>query len=211
MAGGKPGSLAELDLRAERSRRRSAKRRADLRRRDATRRLVRRPVLLSFVLLVLALAAVGGPRGVAEAQRLVEHRDATGPRCPLPADLRPSFVAAARDTGLSLSLLAAVAQIESRFDARARSNAGAVGVLQVMPATAASLRLDATEPATNVLAGARYLKQLLDRYGSTDTALAAYNAGPTAVDRAGGMAPTDETVAYVANVQARWRALNGCR
>jgi soluble lytic murein transglycosylase-like protein len=80
-----------------------------------------------------------------------------------------------------------------------------------MPQTAASLRLDASEPATNVLAGARYLKQLLDRYGSTDTALAAYNAGPTAVDRAGGMAPTDETVAYVANVQARWRALNGCR
>jgi soluble lytic murein transglycosylase-like protein len=61
------------------------------------------------------------------------------------------------------------------------------------------------------MAGARYLKLLLDRYHSTDQALAAYNAGPTAVDRAGGIAPSRETLTYVTNVQARWRALAGCR
>lgn len=210
MAGGRRGSLAELDLRAERSRRRSHKRRAQLRHRRATKRAVRRPVLLSVGLLFLTLAAVGGPRGVAEAQRLVSPA-ASGARCPLPADLRPAFSRAAHDTGISLSLLVSVAHVESRFDTNARSGAGAVGVLQVMPATAAALRLDPNEPQSNVLAGARYLKQMLDRYHSTDVALAAYNAGPTAVDRAGGVAPTEETVAYVANVQQRWNALSGCR
>ena len=79
-----------------------------------------------------------------------------------------------------------------------------------MPTTAASLNLNVDDPASNVLAGARYLKLLLARYQSTDLALAAYNAGPTAVDRAGG-APSDQTLTYVANVQARWRALGGCR
>jgi soluble lytic murein transglycosylase len=60
-----------------------------------------------------------------------------------------------------------------------------------------------------VLAGARYLKILLDRYHRTDLALAAYNAGPTLVDRVGG-APWAETQTYVANVQQRWAALAGC-
>ena len=84
-------------------------------------------------------------------------------------------------------------------------------VLRTSVGGAKSLELDADRPDTNVLAGARYLRLLLDRYSSTDLALAAYNAGPTAVDRAGGMPPTDETIAYVKNVQARWRALAGCR
>ena len=60
-----------------------------------------------------------------------------------------------------------------------------------------------------MLAGARYLKLLLNRFQSTDLALAAYNAGPTAVSRV-GRAPSRETLTYVANVQSRWRALSGC-
>ncbi len=132
-------------------------------------------------------------------------------RCPIPSRFRTAFVRAARDTGFQLSMLVAVAEVESRFQPDARSAADARGLLQVLPSTARSLKLDADKPETNVLAGARYLRLLLDRYSSTDLALAAYNAGPTAVDRAGGMAPTTETVAYVANVQARWRALSGCR
>jgi soluble lytic murein transglycosylase-like protein len=79
----------------------------------------------------------------------------------------------------------------------------------VLPSTGKSLNLSVDTPSTNVLAGARYLKILLDRYSRTDLALAAYNAGPTAVDRAGG-APGPETFSYVANVQARWAALKGC-
>ena len=63
-----------------------------------------------------------------------------------------------------------------------------------MPATARELRLDGNDPAANVLAGARYLRQMIDRFGSLDLALAAYNAGPSAVERAGG-APTTATLA----------------
>ncbi|HEY5059051.1 MAG TPA: lytic transglycosylase domain-containing protein [Gaiellaceae bacterium] len=132
-----------------------------------------------------------------------------GARCPIPPRFRTAFVDAARDTGFQLSMLVAVAQVESRFKPNARSEADARGLLQVLPSTAASLKLNVDNPVTNVLAGARYLKLLLDRYSRTDLALAAYNAGPTAVDRAGG-APTGETVSYVANVQQRWALLAGC-
>ena len=91
----------------------------------------------------------------------------------------------------------------------ARSYAGAQGLLQLMPATARSLRLRHDDPASNVLAGALYLRQLLDRFGSVELALAAYNAGPTAVERAGA-APTLATLRYVKNVEARAEALAGC-
>jgi soluble lytic murein transglycosylase-like protein len=107
-------------------------------------------------------------------------------------------------------MLVAVAQVESNLTAGARSNADARGLLQVLPSTGAALELDVDHPATNVLAGARYLAQLLQEFHSTDLALAAYNAGPTAVAHAGG-APTQETLDYVANVTALWRELRGCR
>jgi len=130
--------------------------------------------------------------------------------CPVPAAFRPAFVRAARDTGLPLAMLVAVGQVESNLTADARSSADARGLLQVLPSTAAELRLDVDRPASNVLAGARYLEQLLQEFHSTDLALAAYNAGPTAVADAGG-APTQETLDYVANVTALWRDLRGCR
>lgn len=106
-------------------------------------------------------------------------------------------------------MLVAVAQVESRFDVNARSSAGARGLLQVLPATASSLRLDPNRPGSNVLAGARYLSLLLERFQRVDLALAAYNAGPTVVD-ALGRAPSRETQTYVANVERRWSALAGC-
>jgi soluble lytic murein transglycosylase-like protein len=130
--------------------------------------------------------------------------------CPVPSLYRPAFARAARDTGLPLAMLVAVAQVESNLRADARSSADARGLLQVLPSTAAELRLDADRPDSNVLAGARYLRQLLEQFHSTDLALAAYNAGPTAVTEAGG-APTAETADYVENVTALWRELRGCR
>jgi len=130
--------------------------------------------------------------------------------CPVPAAYRPAFAHAARDTGLPLAMLVAVGQVESNLRADARSSADARGLLQVLPSTAATLRLNADRPASNVLAGARYRQQLLQRFHSTDLALAAYNAGPTAVAEAGG-APTAGTLDYVANVTALWRELRGCR
>jgi soluble lytic murein transglycosylase-like protein len=130
--------------------------------------------------------------------------------CPIPASYRGAFVRAAHDSRLPLAMLVAVGHIESNLTADARSSADARGLLQVLPSTAAELRLDADRPETNVLAGARYLRQLLDHFRSTDLALAAYNAGPTAVSEAGG-APSGETAQYVANVTALWRELRGCR
>jgi soluble lytic murein transglycosylase-like protein len=176
---------------------------------------------LALLLCVAGLACTGavafaaGPhdRVVAAAKARIPAIPAGGEavvgRCPIPAKFRPAFVRAAKDTGFQLSMLVAVAQVESRFVPTARSSADARGLLQVMPATARSLRLDADTPSTNVLAGARYLKILLERYSRTDLALAAYNAGPTAVDAAGG-APWPETQTYVANVQQRWASLAGC-
>jgi peptidoglycan DL-endopeptidase CwlO len=128
----------------------------------------------------------------------------------VPARYRAAFTHAAFDTNLPVEMLVAVAQVESQMTPTARSSADARGLLQVLPSTAATLRLDVDRPATNVLAGARYLKQLLDEFHSTDLALAAYNAGPTAVADAGG-APTQETLDYVANVTSLWRNLRGCR
>lgn len=135
---------------------------------------------------------------------------ASGDRCPVPARFRPAFVEAARDSRLPLALLTAVARVESQFVHTAVSAAGARGLLQVMPATADELELSADSPEENVLAGARYLRTLFDRFGSSDLALAAYNAGPTAVEDAGG-APVGETVTYVADVTSLWRSLSGCR
>lgn len=147
-----------------------------------------------------ALAAAAAPP--AQAEQL--------PTCPIPARYRAAFEIAARDSRLPLALLVAVGELESGLRADAVSHAGARGLLQLMPATAAELRVDVDHPAANVLGGARYLRAQLDRFSSTDLALAAYNAGPTAVARTGG-APTSETLSYVANVTARWRALVGCR
>jgi len=129
--------------------------------------------------------------------------------CPIPAMFRPAFVRAADDTGLQLSMLVAVAQVESEFKANARSQADARGLLQVTPTTAAELKLNVNDPSSNVLAGARYLRLMLNRFQGTDLALAAYNAGPTVVERL-GRAPSQETQTYVANVQQRWAALAGC-
>jgi soluble lytic murein transglycosylase-like protein len=129
--------------------------------------------------------------------------------CPIPARYREAFEAAARDTHLPIALLVSVARVESNLDHGARSPAGARGLFQLMPPTAAELHLDPDRPASNVLAGARYLKQMLERFDSADLALAAYNAGPGAVEHAGG-APGAETITYVANVNRLWQRLQGC-
>src|SRR6476659_7000575 len=118
---------------------------------------------------------------------------AIAPTCPVPKPFRAAFATASAKTGVPLSLLVATAYEESHMDPNAHSGAGATGLLQLMHATARELRLDGEDPATNVLAGARYLRQMIDRFGSLDLALAAYNAGPSAVAKAGG-APTTGTL-----------------
>lgn len=129
--------------------------------------------------------------------------------CPVPHRLRHAFERASRDTALPLSMLVAVGKVESNLEVNAQSPAGARGILQLMPATAAALQLNVDDPSANVLAGARYLRQMLDQFSSTDLALAAYNAGPTAVRGAGGF-PSRGVETYVANVNELWRSLAGC-
>ena len=110
------------------------------------------------------------------------------------------FTAAGARHGVDPSLLAAVAKVESGFDSTAVSSAGATGLMQFMPATAAGLGVDPGDPASAVDGAARYLRQLTDRFGSTDLALAAYNAGPGTVARYGGIPPYAETQSYVRKV-----------
>ncbi len=110
------------------------------------------------------------------------------------------FTAAGARHGVDPALLAAVAKVESGFDSSAVSPAGATGLMQFMPATARGLGVDPADPASSVDGAARYLRQLTDRFGSTDLALAAYNAGPGAVARAGGIPPYPETQSYVRKV-----------
>jgi soluble lytic murein transglycosylase-like protein len=143
-----------------------------------------------LALLALAGAAGFGAHLVSNAQE-VEPAEAAripaipavgaaaGTRCPIPQRLRAAFVEASAETELPLALLTAVAQVESR-----------------------------SHGDGNVLDGAKYLRAQLDRYQSTDRALAAYDAGPSAVENVG--APTSDALTFVADVTSVWRALAGC-
>lgn len=112
------------------------------------------------------------------------------------------FAEAAARYGVSEKLLKSVAKAESNFNAKAVSKAGAIGVMQLMPATARSLGVtDPYDPRQNIMGGAKYLKENLDRFGgNVSLALAAYNAGPNAVQKYGGIPPYKETQNYVKTV-----------
>lgn len=117
-----------------------------------------------------------------------------------PSEWKGKIRDAAARQGLDPDLFDALVEAESAYDPNARSRAGALGLTQLMPGTAASLGVDPLDPDQNLDGGARYLAQLLRRFGDAKTALAAYNAGPGAVDRAGGIPPYGETRAYVDKV-----------
>ena len=119
------------------------------------------------------------------------------------ADHQATISRIAAEEGVPASLLSALVWSESSYNPEAVSSAGARGLAQLMPSTAASLGVDIDDPTDNLRGGARYLRQMLDRFGRVDLALAAYNAGPTAVARAGGIPPYPETQQYVTKVLAR--------
>ena len=105
---------------------------------------------------------------------------------------------AAADNGLSPKVVEAVAWRESRFDSRAVSPKGALGVMQLMPATARAMGVDPRDPAANLQGGAAYLARMMRTFdGDVILALAAYNAGPAAVKRHAGVPPYPETRAFV--------------
>ncbi|MCX8007064.1 MAG: lytic transglycosylase domain-containing protein [Coriobacteriia bacterium] len=168
------------------------------------------PHRLWMVALVVALAAValGAVRGPAAVQRLYH-----------PLRYEDAIAEAARDCGIDPYLVAAVINAESGFKPHLVSDAGAVGLMQLMPSTAQEVargsgldprRIDLRDPATNVALGTRHLADLLARFEDTATALAAYNAGAGAVGRWMAEEGTEtlvearypETAAYVKRVLA---------
>lgn len=149
---------------------------------------------------VLAKPAVYTSEGVRPILGVSPVRGNAGP---LP-EISQVIEQAAKRQAVSTELVSAVAWQESRFRQGSLSSKGAAGVMQIMPATALSLGIDRFDLRQNIEGGAAYLRQMLDRYGGkVPLALAAYNAGPGAVDRFGGVPPFRETQAYVGSILGR--------
>lgn len=144
------------------------------------------------------------PEVVAEAADEAVTPLAAGDAGVLRVDRRfdPLIQRLAAEQGVDVGLVRAVIQVESAYQPAARSRKGAVGLMQVMPATARQYGIrNPSDPAANIEAGVRHLKSLLERF-PLNLALAAYNAGEAAVERFRGVPPYPETQAYVAKVLA---------
>ena len=137
--------------------------------------------------------------GMLMPQAITEASGAAGP-----ARWRARVAELAAKYDISPSLLEAVVWQESRWNEGALSPVGARGLTQLMPGTAAQMGVNASDPAANLEGGARYLRQQLDLFdGDIEKALAAYNAGPGRVIRAGGVPAIRETQGYVAAIMTR--------
>lgn len=120
-----------------------------------------------------------------------------------PAEYLRLAKSAARRHGIPQDLFLRLVQQESAWNSRAVSHKGAIGLAQLMPATARALRVNPRDPAQNLEGGARYLRNQFERFGSWRLALAAYNAGPGAVEKHGGVPPFRETQGYVRAILGR--------
>jgi soluble lytic murein transglycosylase-like protein len=160
-----------------------------------------------------AVAAPGFDRALAGAQGTAPAAATAGPTAVAavaptgaggPTPFAAEIDAAAQRHNVDPALLKALIKHESGFNPSARSPAGAMGLTQLMPGTARSLGVtDPMDPAQSIEGGAKYLRQQLDRFrGDERLALAAYNAGPGAVQRFGGVPPYAETQNYVRKVMA---------
>lgn len=182
---------------------------------------------MALMIGMMASASLLAPCAHAQEFSLLEHRyeqagsagdqdlwtsEETPSRALLPATYRealyePLIREAEVRYRLPPGLMQALVWAESRFNPMAISPAGAAGLAQLMPGTARELGVsNRHDPAQNIDGGARYLRQMLDRFGDVHLALAAYNAGPGAVYRAGGIPRNRETPAYVRSVLQRWMA-----
>ena len=122
------------------------------------------------------------------------------------ASYLPHVYAAEAQYSLPSGLLDALVWTESRYNPMAISKVGAAGLGQLMPGTARDLGVaNRFDPMANIFGAAKYLRQMLDKFGVVHLALAAYNAGPGAVERAGGIPRNGETPVYVRNVLRHWQ------
>lgn len=126
---------------------------------------------------------------------------------PAPAEWAKLAREAGEIFGLDAALVLAVIRAESAFNHAAESPAGAQGAMQIMPGTQVELGLiDPFDPRANIYAGSQYLMELMQRFGSVELALAAYNAGPASVEQYGGVPPFAETRDFVRRVMTYWEA-----
>lgn len=141
--------------------------------------------------------------GVADRARRLSDRLVPIPK----ADIQIAIDRHAEAQSLDPKLVRAMIQVESGYNHRARSQKGAMGLMQLMPATASLYSVDDPyDPDENVRGGTRYLRYLVDKFpGRLDLAVAAYNAGPAAVQRYGGVPPYRETKDYVRRVLALYQ------
>jgi soluble lytic murein transglycosylase-like protein len=146
-----------------------------------------------------------------EAEEYVPPDPATPAPAAQPAPSPAQLADAAADKyGLPRRLVRSVIATESDFQPRAVSPKGAIGLMQLMPATAQALGADPRDPVQNVDAGTRYLRYLLERYdGGLWRALAAYNAGPGAVDKYQGVPPYRETIHYIGKIDKDLKKADG--
>jgi murein DD-endopeptidase MepM/ murein hydrolase activator NlpD len=156
------------------------------------------PLVVGIPLVLIVLFSTPAPQGCVPLHEGGRVSDAR-----IPAEYAGLVNDAATTHGVSAPWLAAMLQAESAWNPRAVSSAGAQGLGQLMPGTARRLGVtDPFDPAQNIDGAARYLKQQYEHFGSWELALAAYNAGPGAVIRYGGIPPYAETRAYVPRVAA---------
>jgi soluble lytic murein transglycosylase-like protein len=151
-----------------------------------------------------ALAAASGTGTTGSATGTLDTSATGASALPAGTPFAAQITASAKRNGIDPALLAGLIKQESGFNPNAGSGAGAQGLTQLMPGTARGLGVsNPFDPAQSIEGGARYLKQQLDHFGGdVARALAAYNAGPGAVERYGGVPPYAETQNYVRRVQA---------
>jgi soluble lytic murein transglycosylase-like protein len=169
--------------------------------------LARAAIALGFALPAFAQVIEIGPEGVSSISgpAVVTPEGATlikSARKALAssrhAAAAPLLESAGQATDISPRLLEAIAYVESRFNTKAISPKGAVGMMQLMPGTAEELGVDPHDPEENARGGADYLRRMVTLFGNNvELAVAAYNAGPAAVLKYGGVPPYAETRAYV--------------
>ena len=150
---------------------------------------------------VVGSTGVSGTGGSAQWTSALSSAS-TGSGTSRAAPYQAMFNAAGAKYGIDPAILSSVAKAESGYNPSAVSPAGAVGLMQFMPSTAAGMGIDPTDPAQAIDGAARYLSAQVKRFGSVPLALAAYNAGPNAVKKYGGIPPYPETQNYVAKVLA---------
>ena len=153
----------------------------------------------------------GGPAAPAPSAAVAAlPADPAPSSAPVPPRWQPHVAALSTRYDLSPALIEALVWQESRWNPAATSPKGARGLAQLMPGTARHLGVDALDPAANLEGGARYLRQQIDLFGGDlEKALAAYNAGPGRVQKAGGVPRIAETQAYVAAIMGRLSAPSG--